>query len=77
MHAGVAANAVISEWVVLNIVMVVSILVLIKLGPPTAAAPPSGATHVAAALGAIGMLARTVVDYWISWDFYFPIQPPP
>jgi hypothetical protein len=72
MHASADATAVILRWVILNIVTVIAIYLLIRGFP----AANDEKDRVPAVFGAIGMLVRTIVDYWNSWDFYFPISEP-
>lgn len=70
-HASSDATAVIITWVILNIVTAIGISILLWLGAGTKK------PLVPATVGTIGMFARTVVDYWNAWDFYFPILPSP
>ena len=63
LHAG--GEAVIQGWTFLNLVTSICLLILIILGPRLRSA------HTPAAILAVGMLVRTIVDYMLSWQFYF------
>jgi hypothetical protein len=63
-------EATIQSWMILNLVTSIFILLLVLLGPRLPYQP-----HLPAAIGTAAMLVRTIIDYLISWSFYFP--PPP
>jgi hypothetical protein len=55
----------ISRWVVLDLVSIpVFFVILLVFRLPTSRWGP--------ALSLIVMLIRTIIDYWMYWDFYFP-----
>lgn len=68
LTAGLHANGspVIQSWVKLNVVTVPAILVFLFLFRKATN------LHWPAAIGMFGMLVRTVMDYWLTWTFYFP-----
>jgi hypothetical protein len=51
-------------WVVLNIAFSIVLVILIWRGPKFS-------DSSVAIAGTAAMLIRTIIDYWISWDFYF------
>ncbi len=51
-------------WVSLNFVFAVVLAPLIWQGPKFS-------DGVVAIIGTVAMLVRTIIDYWISWNFYF------
>lgn len=64
-HASEGAKVTIMSWIKLNVGFVLFLLFLIlglKRWLPVLAV---------VAIGTIAMLVRTIMDYWISWDFYF------
>lgn len=66
-HAPVEGAVIIQGWTTLNLVTGIFILLLLLIGPrlPYVLYSPS-------AIGTSAMFVRTVMDYWISWSFYFP-----
>jgi nucleoside 2-deoxyribosyltransferase len=66
LHSNAASVRVIEHWTMLNLVTIVLLALLIEFGRSFPR------PHLLASLGLVGMLARTILDYWISWDFYFP-----
>lgn len=66
MHSSTAAAVTIEHWTILNVVTIFLLVLLITHGQKITN------KHVPAALAAAGMVVRTVIDYYISWDFYFP-----
>jgi len=64
-HANDQGVSTIWKWIALNVVTSILLFVMIKYGKQFLD------QHRIAILGACGMIARTVVDYFISWDFYF------
>jgi hypothetical protein len=70
LHANPGTALVIGHWVELNMIALIILLAALVL---VSAYDANADTHVhyLAALGTFGMLVRTVIDYWLSWDFYF------
>jgi hypothetical protein len=60
-------QATIQGWTILNIVQSVFILGLLLLGRRLPYQP-----HLPAAIGTAAMLVRSILDYLVSWGFYFP-----
>ena len=60
-------HATIQGWTILNLVTSIFILALLLLGRRLPYQP-----HLPAAIGTAAMLVRTIFDYLISWNFYFP-----
>jgi hypothetical protein len=60
----------IQGWTILNLVTSIFILGLLLLGRRLPYQP-----HLPAAIGTAAMLVRTIIDYVISWSFYFPPSP--
>lgn len=63
-HATSGASVAIRSWIKLNAVSCVFLLLLIWLGRRFPA-------FAVALVSAFAMLVRTILDYIISWDFYF------
>ena len=55
---------VLQNWMTLNLIFSVVVVLLIAFGQRLSDAKT-------AIIGTLIMFARTVFDYWISWDFYF------
>lgn len=66
LHPGSGTTTpVLQGWMLLNVAFSGVLLLLIWLGPRF----PNAAAAIA---GTLAMLARTTIDYVISWNFYFP-----
>jgi hypothetical protein len=64
-HARECAKVAIYSWIVLNVVTCAGLLLILAF------AKRFSSMAAVAAVGTAAMLARTVTDYMISWDFYF------
>jgi nucleoside 2-deoxyribosyltransferase len=69
LHSNDTAATVVEHWTLLNVVTISLLVLLVTLGKNIQN------KHIPAALGMAGMLVRTIIDYAISWNFYFPSQP--
>jgi hypothetical protein len=62
-----SGRVLLDDWTILNLVTSIFILTLLLLGRRLPYQP-----HLPAAIGTAAMLVRTIFDYLISWNFYFP-----
>jgi hypothetical protein len=67
LHPRNETAPVLQNWMVLNFVFAVGVLLLIFVGRKLSDAR----TAIVAIAGTIAMFIRTVIDYVLSWDFYF------
>jgi uncharacterized membrane protein len=64
LHPHDQTTPVLKSWMVLNLVFAVIVALLIRFG--------RGLTDAQTAIvGTVAMFIRTVIDYVLSWDFYF------
>jgi nucleoside 2-deoxyribosyltransferase len=66
MHSTTEAAQTIEHWTMLNLVTIILLVLLIMLGNRL---PRS---YMAPALASVAMVIRTIIDYRVSWNFYFP-----
>jgi hypothetical protein len=56
------------RWAIINIITAVVIIIILIFGRETFVAQPTQAQWGLAAI----LTLRTIMDYWLCWDFYFP-----
>jgi len=69
LHSHTQAKLIVENWTILNVVAIVFLVALLF---SSKSEKISSHPYIPAALGTFGMLLRTICDYRISWDFYFP-----